>query len=93
MISNGAAVGSIMPAIIAAHIAQSSRRRGASHVTVIIHADAPVMGPYMSRAIAATQIQQSRGRTTRTVPSVARGRLRAVSTEEGGPAMSKKSVS
>ena len=64
------AEGSIIPAIIAAHIAQSSTSRGVSHVTVIIHADAPDMGPYMSRAIAITQIQQTSGRPTSRTTSM-----------------------
>src|SRR5688572_27805024 len=78
--SNGVIVGSIMPAIIAAHIAHSSSSRGVSHVTVIIHADAPVIGPYMSRAIATTHAQQASGRTkTRTI-SGSDGRPSAAST-------------
>jgi hypothetical protein len=73
-------VGSIMPAIIAAHIAHSRSSRGASHVTVIIHADAPVIGPYMSRAMATTQAQQASGNiATRTI-SVRAGRPSAAST-------------
>ena len=47
--SSGIAHGSIIAAIMTAHISQSRNRRGASHVVVIIHADGPVIGPYMSR--------------------------------------------
>ena len=47
----GPADGSIIPVIMTAHIAHSSARCGASHRGVIIQALAPVMGPYMSRAI------------------------------------------
>lgn len=77
--SNGAALGSIMPAIMAAHIAQSSTRRGPSQVTVIIHAEAPDMGPYMSRAMAMTQIQQAAGSTITTRARLTRGRISALS--------------
>ena len=46
----------------------------------VIHADAPVIGPYMSRAIATTHAQQASGRTkTRTI-SVSDGRPSAAST-------------
>ena len=73
------AVGSIMPAIIAAHIAQRRTSRGASQVTVIIQAEAPDIGPYISRAIAITQIQQARGMPTRTTARLKRGRWSACS--------------
>src|SRR5688572_7686656 len=69
-----------MPAIIAAHIAHNRSSRGASQVAVIIHADAPVMGPYMSRAIATTHAQHASGRPMRRRASVMRGRSRADST-------------
>src|SRR5687768_11880826 len=72
-------VGSIMPAIIAAHIAHSRTSLGASHVTVIIQADAPVIGPYMSRAMATTHAQQARGRMTTRTMSVRDGRPSAAS--------------
>src|SRR5688572_4970661 len=72
-------VGSIMPAIMAAHIAHNSTSRGASHVTVIIHADAPVIGPYMSRAMATTHAQQASGRMTMRTMSVRDGRPSAAS--------------
>src|SRR5687767_4373490 len=78
--SNGVIVGSIMPAIIAAHIAHSSSSRGASQVTVIIHADAPVIGPYMSRAMATTHAQQASGTTATRTMSVSDGRPSAAST-------------
>src|SRR5262249_51955146 len=49
--SVGEADGSIIPVIITAHIAQSRSECSKSHRAVIIHALAPVIGPYMSRAI------------------------------------------
>src|SRR5688500_16125542 len=55
--TKASAVGSIMAAIITAHIAHSRKRCAGSHVGVIIHADSPVMGPYMSRAIGMIQSQ------------------------------------
>ena len=57
----GEADGNIMPAIITAHINQSSRTCRASHRRVIIHALAPFIGPYMSRAIATIHIQHATG--------------------------------
>jgi len=51
VILGGMAVGSIIAVIITAHIAQSKRMRGQSQTVVIIHADAPSIVPYMSRAI------------------------------------------
>src|SRR4051794_17845777 len=51
-ISIGAALGSIMAIIITAHIANSRSRCRASQVDVIDHADAPVIGPYMSALMA-----------------------------------------
>src|ERR1051326_5017347 len=62
--SMGEADGSIMPVIMTAHIAHSSSKCGASHRAVIIHALAPVMGPYMSRAITMIHIQDTRGDST-----------------------------
>src|SRR3990172_354067 len=79
----GVADGSIIPAIIAAHMAQSTIRRGASHTGVIIHAAAPVMAPYMSRAIAITHIQHANGTMTSTRTSVRRLFRKAVSTSVG----------
>ena len=63
----GEADGSIMPVIMTAHIAQSSSKCGASHRAVIIHALAPVIGPYMSRAITTIHIHDTSGvRTSST---------------------------
>ena len=59
----GVADGSIMPNIMTAHIAHRSARCGTSQTAVIIHALAPVMGPYMSRAITEIQIQETSGNT------------------------------
>ena len=59
MRSVGAADGSIMPSIIAVHMAKSSARCAAFHEGVIIHAEAPVMSPYMSRAIGTIHAQQA----------------------------------
>jgi hypothetical protein len=57
-----------MPAIITAHISQSSRTWRASHRRVIIHALAPVIGPYMSRAKAMIHAQHTTGkRINRTI--------------------------
>lgn len=55
----GAADGSIIPIIITIHIAQSNRRCTESHLSVIIHADRPVMLPCMSSAIGTIQPQQA----------------------------------
>ena len=60
----GEADGSIMAIIMTAHIAQSSSRYGAFHRAVIIHALAPVIGPYMSRAIATIHIHETTGSST-----------------------------
>jgi hypothetical protein len=68
----GAADGSIMPAIMAAHMAQSSSRYVPSHVAVIIQAAEPVMGPYMSRAIRMTHAQHASGTPMRSKASVRR---------------------
>ena len=57
----GEADGSIMAAIMTAHIAHSSSRCGTSHIAVIIQALAPVIGPYMSRAITTIHIQETSG--------------------------------
>ena len=51
-----------------------------SQVTVIIHAEAPVIGPYMSRAMATTQIQHASGSPIRMMRRLRRGRERADST-------------
>ena len=60
----GEADGSIIPVIMTAHIAQSSSKCGISHRAVIIHALAPVIGPYMSRAITTIQIHETSGSST-----------------------------
>src|SRR5688572_33129204 len=52
-----------MPSIMTAHIAQRSIRCRTSHTAVIIHALAPVIGPYMSRAITTIHIHETSGRT------------------------------
>jgi len=72
-----------MPAIMAAHIAHNSNSRGASHSTVIIHAEEPVIGPYMSRAMLITQSQQTSGRMIRTTTRLSRGRASADSMRVG----------
>jgi hypothetical protein len=66
----GDAEGSIMPVIITAHIAHSSRRCGTSQTGVIIHALAPVIGPYMSPAIATIQSQHTSGTKTISTSSM-----------------------
>ncbi len=70
--TSGEADGSIMPAIMTVHIAQSSNRCGTSQSAVIIHALAPVMGPYMSRAITTIHTQQNTGSRTRRITLGAR---------------------
>src|SRR5687768_4283174 len=81
--SNGVADGSIIPAIITAHIAQSSSRCGPSHTIVIIHFDAPDIGPYISAASTTTQVHASNGRAIRTTASAARSWRRAASIRVG----------
>src|SRR5687768_17510602 len=69
--SMGAADGSIIAVIMTAHIAQRSSKCGASHSAVIIHALAPVIGPYISRAITTIHIQETSGvRTSNTTAGV-----------------------
>src|SRR5687767_12530351 len=69
--SVGDADGSIMPVIITAHIAHSSSKCATSHRVVIIHALAPVMGPYMSRAITTIHTHETSGsRTSSTTAGV-----------------------
>jgi hypothetical protein len=63
MSSRGDTEGSIMPAIITAHISQSSSAWGTFHRGLIIHALAPVIGPYMSRARTTIHAQQASGTT------------------------------
>ena len=51
-------------------------RRPRSQWSVIIHADAPVIGPYMSRAIATIQAQQSANTTPKPIASQRRSQCR-----------------
>src|SRR5262245_48702398 len=60
----GIADGSIMPVIMTAHIAQSSSTCVRSHLGVIIQALAPVIGPYMSRAITTIHAHDASGSNT-----------------------------
>src|SRR5687767_15520161 len=55
-----------------AHMAQSSARCPGSHTAVIIQALAPVIGPYMSRAMTTIHIQQSTGSTINSATTGAR---------------------
>lgn len=72
--------GSIMPVIITAHIAHSSTRWGASHSGVIIQALMPAIEPYMSRAAATSQIQETSGsRISSAIHAV-------LAADTGGPA-------
>jgi hypothetical protein len=57
--SIGEADGSIIPTIMTAHMAQRSARCLASQTAVIIQELAPVIGPYMSRAITTIHIQET----------------------------------
>src|SRR4029450_6451240 len=50
-----------MPIIMTAHMAQSSARCLPSQIAVLIHALAPVIGPYIARAITAIHIQETSG--------------------------------
>src|ERR1017187_7686094 len=70
-----------MPAIMTAHMAKSSTRWVASQVSVIIQADAPVMGPYMSRAIGTIHAQLNTIATTSAAPTSSRSRRSSDSTE------------
>src|SRR5687768_3703971 len=81
----GVAEGSIMPAIITAHIAHNSSRCSPSQSVRIIQADGPVIGPYMSRAIgtihAQLMIVMASRPATAPMCSRARRRSRAVGSE------------
>ena len=77
--SIGETDGIIIPAIITAHIAQSSRRCGTSHVGVIIQALAPVIDPYMSRAITTIQTQETSGSSTSSTTRALRSCCNAAS--------------
>src|SRR5580658_5388583 len=70
-----------MPAIMAVHMAKSSARCFASQVSVIIQADTPVMGPYMSRAIGTIQAQHNATATASAPPTSSRSRSSSDSTE------------
>src|SRR5688500_10262558 len=69
-----------MPAIITAHIAQSSARCGPSQFMVIIHAAGPRIDPYMSRAIRTIHAQLTDVVTSSTATSNARGYRSTAST-------------
>ena len=73
-----------MPVIMTVHIAQSSNRCGTSQFAVIIQALAPVIGPYMSRAMTAIHVQQATGSRTRRTTAAARSYRSACSTMVGG---------
>src|SRR4051812_19710494 len=73
----GEADGSIIPVIMTAHIAHSSSKCGASHRAVIIHALAPVIGPYMSRAITAIHIHDTSGASISSTTAGVRSYLNA----------------
>lgn len=64
--------GSIIPAIITIHIATSNSRCARSHVSVIIHADGPIIEPYMSRAIGTIHAQQASVTSATTAMSALR---------------------
>src|SRR5271170_4507912 len=70
-----------MPAIMTDHIAKSRTRCVVSHLSVIIHAEAPLMEPYMSRAIGIIQPQHNAIATASAVPSNSRSRNRSDSTD------------
>jgi hypothetical protein len=57
--SSARADGSIIAVIMTAHIPHSRNRCARVHDVVIIHRLAPVIGPYMSRAMTAIQVQQA----------------------------------
>ena len=67
-----------------AYIAQSNCRCGTSHTAVIIHALAPVMGPYMSRAITTIHIQEISGTRTSSITAGVRSYRNADSRIVGG---------
>src|SRR5437762_7399014 len=67
-----------------AHIAHSSARCGASQTAVIIQVLAPVIGPYMSRAITTIHIQETIGNTIRSTTAGARSNRSADSRIVGG---------
>jgi hypothetical protein len=67
--TTGATEGSIMPIIITAHIAKSNVWWAKSQLGVIIQAEQPVIGPYMSNAIGAIQAQHRAITATRVAPT------------------------
>ena len=69
--------GSIIPIIMTAHMAQSSARCLPSQTAVIIQALAPVIDPYMSRAITTIHIQETSGMTIRSTSAGVRSNRRA----------------
>ena len=73
-----------MPVIMTVHMAQSSNRCGRSQFAVIIQALAPVIGPYMSRAIATIHAQQTTGNRTSSTRAGVRSYRNACSTMVGG---------
>src|SRR5262245_59422278 len=70
-----------MPAIITTHIANKRTRCVKSHASVIIHADGPVIAPYMSMPMGTIQAQQSAMMTTSAPPTSQRSRVSSVSME------------
>src|SRR6476661_6745679 len=84
--TSGVAEGNIIAVIITAHIAQSSTTCGVSQVLVIIHADAPRMVPYMSRAITAIHAHAASGMTTSTTTMTMRSCRSAASRRVGAAA-------
>src|SRR5688500_16043417 len=66
-----------------AHMAQSSARWRASQTAVIIQALAPVIGPYMSRAITAIHTQETIGSRTSSTTTGVRSYRRADSRSVG----------
>ena len=73
-----------MAAIITAHMAQSNARCRASQTVVIIQALAPVIGPYMSRAIATIQIHDAAGRRITRTTTAARWLWRSADSSNVG---------
>src|SRR4029450_453969 len=74
-----------MPIIMTAHMAQSSARCLPSQTAVIIHALAPVIGPYMSRAITTIHIQKTAALQSAALTQAA-GRIAAETRESSGAA-------
>src|SRR6476660_4025930 len=76
-----------MPAIITAHIAQSSTRYRAVHVPAIIQAEGPFIAPYMSCAIGTIQLQHRTVTIAIVATSTARSWRAARSIRKGAPAV------